>query len=211
MTPDFHFEVLPAPQRKLWKRLAAESFRLECLGYYLAGGTALALQTGHRRSMDFDFFSRKKNTAEEICELLERFSGYTVREMNADTLHAEIGGVKVSFIGAYRYLPVGKFVELDKIRLASVADIGLMKLLAITHRATLRDYMDLAAIVRDHVPLDQLLKKCREKYGKTFNVLLPLRALASFEDLDPETPLMLDKSLVRSWRSILKEAVKKAA
>ena len=209
MMSSLHFEVLPESQLQIWKKLKLNASQLDSFGFYLAGGTALALQLGHRRSVDFDFFSQKKAVAEGVHNWLGQFSQYILRDMNADTVHAELDGVKLSFIGAYKYPAIETLLEADKVKIASIADIGLMKLLAITHRATLRDYIDLAAIIRDHVALTELLKKSKQKYGDSFNTMLPLKALVSFDDIDTEMPFLIDKDLSSSWKDILKRAVKK--
>lgn len=211
MKSEFHLEVLPKSQLKVWNQINTEAKYLKVNGYYLAGGTALALQLGHRRSVDFDFFSRKPERADSVLSRLKRFPNYILRERDSDTVHAEISGVKLSFIGAYQYSTIENLLEIDGIRMASVIDIALMKLLAVTHRATLRDYIDLAAIIRGSLPLKTLLQKSKQKYGRSFNVMLPLKALVSFNDLDEEMPLLLDKSLASSWREILKQAVKRLA
>lgn len=209
MKPNLHFEVLPKSQHTVWKVLQQEAVYLRQKGYYLAGGTGLALQLGHRQSLDFDFFSEQRHTAAALCLWLEKFPGFVLRDKNPDTVHADVQGVKLSFIGAYRYPAVGPFVVADGIRLASVVDIALMKFLAITHRATLRDYIDLAVMVRDCISLPDILKKSEQKYGETFNSMLSLKALISFQDLDADMPLLRDKSLSSSWQKILQEAVKK--
>lgn len=209
--PNFHLEVLPQRQLQLWEKLDPSAAALHDLHLYLAGGTALALQIGHRQSLDFDFFSQQPAIAETISEWLQQFPDFLVREADAHTLHAEISGVKVSFIGNYKYPLVAEGLSIGKIQVASILDIGLMKLLAITHRATFRDYIDLAAIVRDHVPLAQLLEMSSQKYGAHFNVMMSLKALVSFEDLDPEMPTLLDKQLGNSWPAILTQAVKQIA
>ena len=136
-----------------------------------------------------------------------------IREIDADTIHSEIHGVRVSFIGGYLYPLVGRPVEAGRLRLASLMDVGLMKLLSITHRATWRDYVDLAVLVRDHIPLEKLLKRAPRKYGRRFNRMIPLRALVTFEDIskDKERPRLLDKRLESSWQRILEEEVKKTA
>ncbi len=102
-------------------------------------------------------------------------------------------------------------LEAGGVKLAGVLDIALMKLLAITHRATLRDYLDLAVILRDHLELKKIIGASGKKYGKNFNVMAALRALVAFADIDPEQPALLDKSLKASWQKILREAVKKIA
>jgi hypothetical protein len=95
--------------------------------------------------------------------------------------------------------------------MADITDIALMKMLAITHRATMRDYIDLAAIVRDHCSLVSLIDKSTQKYGNTFNVALCLRAMVHFSDLDQEAPVLLDPSLADAWKDILRGAVADAA
>lgn len=209
--PDPHFEILPKVQQRLWKELQQHASILRKLDLYLAGGTALALQIGHRQSQDFDFFSQQSGIAEPLCEWLQTFPRGLIRETDAHTVHAELDGVKVSFIGDYPYPLVGDCVVLGKIAVASIADTGLMKLLAITHRATLRDYLDLAIILRDHVKLDKLLKMSNKKFGKRFNVMIPLKALVSFHDVDQEMPPLRDRALGRSWQGILTQAVKEVA
>lgn len=212
MMHKFYLNVLPKNQLSLWKKFESQKFLFENLDYYMAGGTALALQMGHRESMDFDFFSERPNVAEKTSEWLkEAFSRFTVREKDAHTLHAELQGVKLSFIGNYQYSLLQKPVQAENTRLASILDIGLMKLLAITHRATLRDYLDLAVIVRDAFPLQKLLEASRKKYGKRFNLMIPLKALVAFDDIEMDSPTILDKNLSRHWKKILLNAVKEVA
>ena len=208
MRSDVHYEVLPPLQRAVWRSLRSGAKRLERWGFYLAGGTGLALHLGHRQSVDFDFFSRGAGTASQIHDWLRPLHGFVLREIDESTLHAEFGKVKVSFIAAYKYPLVGKIAIIQGIRLASVVDIALMKLISITHRATLRDYIDLAAVVRAGVALGRLLDLSRGKYGDNFNVMVPLRALVSFQDLEPEKPVLLDKGLERYWQKILQDAVR---
>ncbi len=209
--PDLHFEVLPKKQFQLWQKLQSEAPALGNLGFYLAGGTALALQIGHRQSLDFDFFSQQPNTAEPVSDWLTHFPDFLIRETAPDIVHAEIDRVKVSFIGHYKYPLVEKSPPLGKLSAAGILDIGLMKLLAVTHRATLRDYLDLAVILRDHLALSKLLEASSQKYGGHFNVMICLKALVSFQDVDQEMPILLDKSVQDSWQKILTDAVKQAS
>lgn len=203
-------EVLRQPQQVLLATLQQESARINARGFYLAGGTALALRIGHRESQDFDFFSQTPNI-EPIRAWIDTMSDVIIRDANADTIHAEISGVKVSFIAGYRYPLLATPVAAGTLAMADVLDIALMKLLAITHRATIRDYLDLAVILRDYCPLEQLLAQCTEKYGENFNTMLCLRALVHFDDVDKEMPVLLDESLAATWKEILRDAVKKIA
>jgi len=208
---NLYLKVLPAAQRSLLEKLVGNSSFLAEGGYYLAGGTALALQLGHRQSLDFDFFSTQKALAEQTQERLRSFSAVILRDTDQDTLHVEADGIKVSFIGGYRYKLVEPALDYNGLKLAGLLDIGLMKLLALTHRATLRDYLDMAALVRGPVQLQRLVEASREKYGPETNPMLFLRALVTWSDIDEETPVMLDSSLKKSWKGILQEAVKSVA
>lgn len=206
--PDLHFEIFPPAQDRLWHTLGEHAETLQQWGYYLAGGSALALQVGHRQSIDFDFFSRQEGLGAASRDWLEQFAGTIIRDADPHTVHAEVQGVKVSLLGGYRYGIVGEPIDTGGLHLASILDIGLMKLLSITHRAALRDYIDLAVIIRDHIPLATLCKKSRKKYGDSFNIMAALRALVSFADLDGEMPVLLDAALKETWQKILIEAVR---
>ena len=83
-----------------------------------------------------------------------------------------------------------------------------MKLLALTHRATVRDYIDLAAILKSGISLEHLLKIAPKKYGRSVDPMMFVRALVSFDDLDYEMPSMFDLTLKKRWKFLLKEAVK---
>lgn len=207
--PDLHFDILPAEQRTLWDVLLERAAFLRENDYYLAGGTALALQLGHRQSVDFDFFSQKPDRAAETQKELQKIPGYVTREIDRQTIHADVSGVKLSFIGNYVYPLLHGPLESQGIQIADILDIALMKLVAISHRATPRDYIDLAAILRSGHSLSDLLSASKQKYGDSFNTMIPLRALTSFDDLEGEMPILLDKSLASSWQEILRQAVRK--
>jgi len=209
--PNLHLEVLPEKQLAVWHILQQQAQQLEQFNYYLAGGTALALQIGHRQSVDFDFFSEIKNIGQKTFEWLHIQPDFVLREKDENTIHGELEQVKVSFIGGYKYPLVESLKKEEAISLASIKEIGLMKLLAITNRSTIRDYIDLAVIIRDHISLPDLLESSQKKYGANFNTMILLRALVSFNDLDPEHPTLLDKTLANTWQQILRDAVKKVA
>lgn len=117
-------------------------------GYYLAGGTALALQLGHRKSIDLDYFINKNiDTLKLKDALFDLFQDskveITFEEKN--TLWCVIDGVKVSFISRFDSL-MGEVVVVDEFRMASIHDLTVMKLSAICGRDEYKDYFDLACI-----------------------------------------------------------------
>lgn len=202
-----HLNILREPQRSLWDILQQHAALIGSCDFRLAGGTALALQIGHRESHDFDFFSRQPGI-ETIRTWLESLPSFVLRESATDTVHGDIAGVKVSFIAAYRSPFIAPAVPAGALMMADITDIALMKMLAITHRAALRDYIDLAAILRDHCLLSILMEKSMQKFGANFNSMLVLRTLVHFGDLDGEMPVLLDPTLASSWQEILLKAVK---
>lgn len=205
---ELHLSILPEAQRLVWDVLTEHASHFHESDYYLAGGTALALQLGHRQSVDFDFFSQKASLADLTEAWLQPISGFHIRDIDRDTLHADIDSVKLSFIGAYKYPLIEEPLVFQGIRLAGVLDIALMKLLAISHRATPRDYIDLAAILQRGHSLADLLAACTRKYGPTFNTMIPLRALTSFGDLEEEMPVLLQENLAATWPDIIRQAVR---
>lgn len=124
-------EIFPVPQKKLWRKFEDHAAFFKDHGYYLAGGSALALQLGHRQSVDFDFFSQRKGLTLTTESWIRQFSNCTPREIDKDTFHLEADSVKVSFIGAYKYPVIEPLSEIGGIPVAHLADIGLMKLLAL--------------------------------------------------------------------------------
>lgn len=118
--------------------------------YYLAGGTALALQIGHRKSVDLDYFIANPIDTQQLRNRLEDiFQSKTVQVTfeQKNTLWCLIDGVKVSFISRTAALLQPVLIE-DRFRLSSIADIAIMKLSAICSREEYKDYFDLACIAR---------------------------------------------------------------
>jgi len=118
---------------------------------YLAGGTALALQIGHRRSVDLDFFSQQDelldDSRREIVSALRAVSHVEVREDTIGNLLLHVNGVSTGFFG-YGYPVLGEVRLLTSLRLASIADIALMKLDAIITRGARKDFIDLFFALR---------------------------------------------------------------
>ncbi len=162
-------------------------------GFYLAGGTALALQIGHRDSVDFDFF---KNDAFDTALLFERLreplSGMLLVKVQDERNTLSViaaDSIKLSFMG-YRYPLLRPVVTTEHLDLADIADIGCMKLSAITGRATMKDYVDLYFILQ-RMPLQELLALCAVKLPQLDRALI-LKALVYFDDLDSE-PILYTK------------------
>jgi hypothetical protein len=213
MAPSLHEEVLPSNQKAVWQKLQDESQFLNDNKFYLAGGTALALQIGHRQSVDFDFFTQQADIGESARLWTEQvFSQTKIRDAGKDTLHVAVNDVKVSLIGAYKYPTIEPLLEVSgNVRLASIVEIGLMKMLALTHRAALRDYIDLAVIFESGIELKVLLELLPKKYGPALDPMVIMRALTSFGDADQEVPKMFDQDLLKNWQDVIQQSVKRLA
>jgi predicted nucleotidyltransferase component of viral defense system len=180
--------------------------------FYLAGGTALALQLGHRISYDLDFFSSEDElgvgTRAQIATAFHKSKEAQISTDQDVMLFAKLMGVDVSFIHQHHPL-IEPVVEAEDIRLASIVDIGLMKLAAISTRGTRRDFIDLYSM-REHAPLEKLLDLAPQKYfdRPDFTVIVA-RALQYFDDAESDPrPLTMLKQV--RWNDVKKYCIKGA-
>jgi sucrose-6-phosphate hydrolase SacC (GH32 family) len=195
----FHSEVLT--QRQLLALRQIGAFTAD-QGFYLGGGTAIALQFGHRRSVDFDWFRQSPipdplTLSSEIQDQEIPFvTGWTER----NTLYGTIGGVRTSFF-QFRYElldPVLLWPEMG-CRLASLRDLACMKLSAIAQRGSRKDFVDLYALGRHGFALGEMVHWYRDKFEVT-DIGHLLYALVYFDDADSEKmPTMIWKL---NWREI---------
>jgi len=157
--------------------------------FYLAGGTALAIQIGHRVSTDLDWFSTVRHLLaperEAIRQALTGSGQFLVASEQDGLMFTQLLGADVSFI--YQHHPLlEQTIEYRGVQLASPTDIGLMKLAAINSRGTRRDFIDLYSL-RDIVTLDRLLELATVKYEDRPSFLhIAARALSYFEDAEPQ-------------------------
>jgi hypothetical protein len=191
-----HREALGRSQRSLLPRLAPLARQH---GFHLAGGTALALQLGHRRSVDFDWF--REDPIDDPLRLAAdlRAAGLTfeTERVERGTLHGRASGVRVSFL-EYRYPLLRPLREVESLRLAALEDIAAMKLAAVAQRGSKKDFVDVVSLGR-RFGLVEMLAFYREKYGVE-DVGHVLVALAYFDDADRERmPMLLQR---QSWPGV---------
>jgi len=160
--------------------------------FYLAGGTGLALQIRHRRSVDFDFFCPESFDTEALFDTArKKFSDQSVTriDQSQDTLHMSVDGVQMSFF-RYKYDLIDDLIETINLQLAAIPDIACMKLSAVISRATTKDYVDIYYILQDY-SLEELLNFADDKYPN-FNRNLALKSLVYFDDVTEEPLEFLD-------------------
>lgn len=200
-----HPEALTASGANIFPALAR--FR----GFYLAGGTALALQIGHRISVDFDLFSGQEIPDTLLKQVRTVFTDSVVvpSVSNPEELTAIVDSVKITWL-AYPFPLVTDLVALDGLPAASIQEIGAMKAYTIGRRVAYKDYVDLHAILSGgHATLAAIIDMARKKYQGEFNDRLFLEQLISFQDIQDEPLTFLGPVLSRSeMESYLENQVK---
>jgi hypothetical protein len=182
----FHPEILASAQRRFWEELAPRLPQ----HWVLYGGTAVALRYGHRKSVDFDFFSDQPLNEKQLRATLPSLAGTTVLEQAPRTLvvSMRIGKkpVKLSFFGSLKIGRVGDPEHLDEGPwIASPVDLLATKLKTLHDRVEARDYLDIEVLLRKSgLSLGQGIVAARALFGATLNPLDTAKAVGWFEDGD---------------------------
>lgn len=199
----WHPEILTRKQERV---LAQIGPLLSRWGFYLAGGTAVALHMGHRRSVDFDWFTAARFAPLELAQELRDHGIAFVTEAEATgTLHGRVRGIPVSLL-RHNYPLLARTQTSGKIRVASRADLAAMKLSAIAQRGAKKGFVDIYALAREEDSLRKMVRWYRKKYAVE-NIVHLIRSLGYFDDAEPERmPRMLWKvnwqttrSAIQSW------------
>lgn len=152
--------------------------------FYLAGGTALALQIGHRTSVDFDFYSEKGFDYKKLHSKFRKIFGKEVSKpiIAEDTLEFRIKSTNLSFF-KYPYSLIRPMIKWQSLHLASLEDIAAMKIEAIIGRGTKRDFVDIYYLIKKF-GIKKVLDFTEEKYKELFNQYIVLRSLIYFVDAE---------------------------
>lgn len=174
-----HQEVLTERQFELLPLVEAFS-----KDFYLAGGTAIALTIGHRRSIDFDLFTGKLI---QSLRIKNQFRANNVRfkvlHEAFDQVHLMVEDVKLTFFNFPYDIPVEK--KFDKVlRMPDLLTLSAMKALALGGRAKWKDYVDMYFILKYHHDLSAVENKAGELFTDAFSAKLLRQQLAYFEDID---------------------------
>lgn len=169
----------------------------------LVGDTSLALQLGHRISIDLDLFGSFDSSLPLEMFLFD-FENVNKTGSNRFMQFFEIDGVKVDFVN-YNYPWLNEPIIEEGIQLASIEDIAAMKINAIINRRTKKDFIDIDFLL-ERYSLAQILELYQQKYGvKDYQIAL--RCLSYFEDAENETmPRMLVK---KDWKTIKSDIIEK--
>jgi predicted nucleotidyltransferase component of viral defense system len=166
----------------------------------MAGGSSLALQLGHRISVDFDFFSESLFETIEVKNELLAIGKYKGSNETPKTMVGVFNEVKFSLFH-YPYPLIEKTNDFIGIQLASLADIAAMKLVAITDRGTKKDYIDIYFLAQKCFSIEEMSVYYDRKYHNLdTNKMTLLKALQYFDDADESA--MPDMLIKISWEEI---------
>ena len=203
--PNQH-RVLTESQRVFFKQLGFTRTR----GLYLAGGTALALQIQHRRSVDFDFYTSahfRKGTLPRLFRSHLPAQKFKVVRDDNDTF--ELNATPDLHLSCfyYGYPLLNPPHRIQEVLVAGLKDIAAMKMIAIAQRGKRRDFVDLYYLLQ-RFSLKEILRFTHEKYSH-FDIYHGLRGLLYFEDADHdptiERSMVFDRSL--TWLKVKRHIV----
>lgn len=201
-----HYEAIEPKTLDLLKALAALPGFEE---FAFVGGTGLALQLGHRLSIDLDFFTQDEFQVETVVEELESNFDLNLTGKDRYSLNCRINDIKVDII-RHPYALVNKLVVEDGLSIWSIEDIAAAKISAITSRGAKKDFFDITEILK-HIPLEEALNLFEKKYPSAER-FMAMKSLSWFEDAerDPD-PIVLNDLTWRKVKETIQEALRKIA
>lgn len=189
-----HYRTIDTKTLELLKNIQEiEAFK----NLLLVGGTSLALQIGHRISVDLDLFGEINTDRYEIIYELNKLGNVKTLHFTNNINIFTVNGIKVDIVN-YSYPWLQKSIIIDKIKLANMQDIAAMKIAAITGRGTMKDFIDLYYLLKQF-SLEQILQYYEQKYSDA-SIFMALKSLSYFDDANLDImPKMFDKI---SWDTI---------
>lgn len=198
MTDSLHSETLLDTTRNLINALRRiKPFFLSA--FYLSGGSALALQIGHRISEDLDFFTQEQFNGIQYQIELQHIGTLEHLEIDKTSLNCFVKGVKMQLLH-YPYKLIENTIDWNGIRLSSVIDIACTKLLTVSQRGSKKDFFDIYFLLKRY-SLNELFAKLDEKYsGIQYNKMHILKSLTYFTDADNQPPPRMITNI--SWDEV---------
>jgi len=196
-----HTETLPQLTDTLIKSFADQAFLQP---FYLSGGTALALEIGHRESEDLDFFNSKDFDPLLLQKQLQEFGSLEDVEIADGTLNCFLNGVKLQFL-KYPYPLLEKPIAWDGISISSIIDIACTKLMTVSMRGSKKDFIDVYFLTQQFT-LDELIAKLHQKYaGTQYNLPHILKSLVYFANAEQQPMPRMHAQV--SWEEVKKSLI----
>ena len=173
-----HEEILTNEQKHLIPLV--ESFSED---FFLVGGTAIALQIGHRRSIDFDMFTHEPFDNGKIRRKISRATKtFSVLRDETGQYTLNIRGVQFTFFHYPYVVPCGK--RWGSVKMPDLLTLAAMKVFALARRAKWKDYVDLYFIFSKHHSVGEVVDQAKKLFGNEFNEKMIRAQLAYFEDIN---------------------------
>lgn len=203
-----NLSILPKAQQMLWEKLGF----LKELSFVLYGGTAIALQLGHRISVDFDFFSSEELNKNQLISHFIQLGVLNITQDTKNTLtfnltQASQESVKVSFFGGITFGQVNPphITNNNSIAIASLEDLLATKLKTILQRAEFKDYFDIVETLKHGTRLDIGLSAAQKMFSPEFQPAIAIAALQYFEDGDLNQLTLNQKNILIHAAKAVKE------
>jgi|SRR3989338_2583810 len=189
-----HPEALTEKGKEIFPKL------LEFPDFYLAGGTALALQIGHRISVDFDLFCEHEIEKTLLSKIKRVFQYKQISPLinNPDELTISIDDVKLTFL-AYPFPIMKPFVNLDGLKSLGILELAATKAYTVGRRGSFKDYVDLYYFLSgNYAALGDIIELAENKFGNDFNSRLFLEQLIYLDDVEEIGISFLQKHISKS-------------
>lgn len=169
-------------------------------GFYLAGGTGLALQLGHRKSDDLDFFSSEEFFPDKI---LSQIKPERVLFSEKNTIHCEKNKTKLSFL-YYKEKLLFPTIDWKGIKIADYRDIGGDKIKTIAQRGSKKDFYDVYAMLKLKMSIKELCSIYNKKFGSSgINNYHVIKSLIYFSNADEDAGVkLIDNSADWNWERV---------
>ncbi|BDQ02948.1 nucleotidyl transferase AbiEii/AbiGii toxin family protein [Ignavibacterium sp.] len=157
--------------------------------FYLAGGTAIALYAGHRKSVDFDLFTNRSLDKKYLDNRLKQLGiKYKLAFQTKQEWTIFIKNVKVTFYNFTENIKPDKDFE-NIIKIPSLLDLAALKAFTIGERAKWKDYVDLYFIIKDFFPIQKIINNAYSIFQDRFNEKLFREQLTYFDDINFSEPI----------------------
>lgn len=177
-----HLQTVLPNTLELLKKLSSQP---EFADLRLVGGTSLALQYGHRQSVDLDFFGKPTATQDEILSSIGRIGTYRLRNRTNNILQLVVDNIMVDVVDYSQYTWIDTPVCVEGLKLASPKDIAAMKINAIEGRGSRKDFIDIYILLQ-HYTMEELLQFYAQKYPN-YSIFRAILSLTYFEDAEKES------------------------
>lgn len=201
-----YLEAIKLKRKKIFKKL--KNFP----EFYLAGGTALALQLGHRISVDFDLFSERSIPLNFLAKIERNFKNSKIIILieHSEQVSVKVDGTKIDFV-KYSFPLIFQPIKFQEINILQIPEIAVMKAYTLGRRATLKDYIDLYFVLKKrHITIEEIIKFAKKKYKDEFDPRLFLEQLIFLKDVKSmKIEFLKEKVTKNQLQKFFEEEIKK--